>query len=426
MISQAAGFYAQLKRSQWWPLERLRDLQWRRIHELIVHSYENVPFYREKFDQAGIKPGDIRSFDDLPLIQPSTKSELREAFSETWLAKGYSASDCKEAVTSGSTGAPLKFLMDKRSLAFRFALNMRTLEMSDYRLGQKLFQVSPPLSGKLGAGFSTKAIDAVLRRVTIPPFETDMENKVARLIEFRPQAIVGYGSYIKTLAELVREKGAEVRIKSIMTTSEALLDDTREELERVFGGRVFDQYGSVETGRTAAQCTAQGGYHMNLEGALIEVIDENGGHAAPGALGEVIVTNLMNYAMPFLRYRQEDMAALSQPGRCECGRELPMLERISGRLNDVIVTAGGRRIMPEYFYLTIREITGLNQFQVAQVSADKLKVLFTPGPDFDESKLAEVKKEYDRYFTDMEVAWERVDRIDKISGKHRHIMALRK
>ncbi len=424
MLALALKHYLELRSSQWRPREELMDLQQRRLGALIAHAYENVPFYRAWFDRAGVKPADIRGPSDLSLLPPCAKDDLRPAFSRP--ADNFKAADCVEAVTSGSTGAPLKFYMDKRSLAFRFAMNLRTLEFSTYRLGKKLFQVSPPLSGKLKSGLKTKLIDAALRRLTVPPFEQDLETKLNQLLAYRPDAIVGYTSYIKSLADLVQTSGASCPLGSVMTTSEKLLPGTRRQLHEVFGGQVFDQYGSVESGRAATECAAGRGYHINVEGVLIEIVNEAGEPAAPGESGEVLVTNLLNYASPFVRYRVGDRAALAPDRPCECGRELPRLDRIEGRLNDIILAPDGRRILPEYFYLTLREIDGLAQFQIRQESTRGLKVLYTREADFNEEQRRQVELEYERYLSDMSVIWEPVKRIEKIAGKHRHIVALKK
>ena len=423
MFLEAFGNYRKLKKSQWWETEKLLSLQWSRFKEILKFSYDNVPFYKEAFDDAGITPHDIKVYSDLVKLPTCDKNDLRAAFPDKWLAKTYSASDCSEAVTSGSTGDPLKFYIDKGSLAFRFAVNMRTLEISDYHLGHKLFQVSPPVSGKLNSGFKEKLINTVLRRTVVPPFETDIENKFHQLASFKPKAIVGYTSYIKSLADMSKQLDEKVRIPVIMTTSEMLLPETRKDIEETFGGKVFDQYGSVEMGRMSAQCNAGDGYHINAESVLVEVIGRDGKHAKPGEEGELICTNLMNYTTPFIRYKVGDFGTILEK-QCSCGRGLPLMGEIGGRLNDIITTPSGKKIMPEYFYLTLREIKGLNQFQVVQTSASTLKILYTPEEGFDEARRIESETQYKEYLKDMTVSWEKVKEIKKISGKHKHIISL--
>jgi phenylacetate-CoA ligase len=420
MFRETLSYYLQLRKSQWWPREKLLEFQWKKAKAIIDHAYENVPFYQEKFDKAGIKPSDIRSLSDLTQVPPSTKQELRLAFPGRWLAKNYLASECVEAATSGSTGAPLAFFLDRRSLAWRFALNMRTLEFSTYRPPQKLFQVAPPLSGKIAAG-KAGVIDVLLRRLTVSPFEADVDSKFKRLIDYKPSAIVGYTSYIKALADIAGSRA--LKIPTIMTTSETLLDTTRAQLAEAFGGQVFDQYGSVETGRSAGECIA-GGYHINLEGVLLEIVGPTGEPAKPGESGEVLLTHLMNYATPFIRYRLEDTASFAPDLPCGCGRELPSLGSIGGRLNDVIVTPRGRKIIPQFFSRTIREITGLREFQVMQSSPETINLLYVAGPDLDESARRQVEEKFARELSDVKLTWKRVNNIAKINGKHRYIVSL--
>ena len=413
-------YWLRLRRSQWRSADEMEADQWRRFRAILRHAYENVPFYRERLDAAGVTPGDIQTRADLPLIPVSTKAELRAAFPGGVLARGYRQQHCYSAVTSGSTGEPFRVLFDADALAYKLAVNLRSIEMAGYRPGDRLFQAGDPI--KAGGRFAGRAIDTLMRRTVVSSTEKDLDALWSRLQGCNPDVIVGFASMIKTLADAAGGRGEALGVKAAITTAETLTPAARRSIESAFNTAVYDQYGGEEFGRVAQQCEARGGYHINTESVLVEII-RDGQPAAEGESGEIIITSLVNRAMPLIRYRMGDLGRFGGGG-CGCGRQMPMLSAIGGRLNDVIVTPAGSRILPEYLYHMMNLIDGVAGFQVVQEAASSLAVSIMADEGFDALKADAVLDEMRQHIADCEIRLEMVDSIEPVAGKQRHIISL--
>lgn len=413
--------WLQFRKRQWRSREDIEAEQWARVKDIIKYAYDEVPFYHDKFEKAGIKPEDIKTKEDLLLIPVTTKDELRANFPERVISKRYKQKDCFPAVTSGSTGEPLHLVFNKDAVACKMAAGLRSIEMAGYKPGDRIFQVAPPL--KAGGKFMQKAVNGVMRRTIMPVFEKDISSRVERLMKQPPDIVVGYTSLIRILAEHFSENGIDCKAKSVITTSEMLTQNTRQTIERAFNASVYDQYGSVEFGRIAQQCEKRFGYHINTENSFVEFL-RDGKHAGENETAEIVVTSLINRAMPLIRYKIGDYGRYTTAS-CPCGRGLPLLLEIRGRLNDVIVTPGGNKILPEYFYLTIRQITGVGEFQVIQQAKDLIVIRVAREKDYDSDKAREIFEQMRSYLDDMRLEFDIIDSFPCGGGKHRHIIALR-
>jgi phenylacetate-CoA ligase len=205
-----------------------------------------------------------------------------------------------------------------------------------------------------------------------------------KLVLWQPSVLVAYVSSATMLARLVRTKGIEgIRPAAIQTSAEVLTDDARELLESTFRCPVFDRYGCREVGNIAHECDAHQGLHILGENNLVELLDLNGFNVEPNQPGRIIVTNLNNYAMPFIRYEVGDMGVASQKA-CTCGRSLPLMDSIVGRTSDVITSPSGRLLHGEFFTHLFYKLDGIHQFRVVQETRRNLHVQIVPGPGFDQ------------------------------------------
>jgi phenylacetate-CoA ligase len=153
-------------------------------------------------------------------------------------------------------------------------------------------------------------------------------------------------------------------------------------MERVFGaGKVFDQYGAREM-YVASECREHAGYHVHAEVVIVEVVDSNDRPCAPGERGRVLVTDLSNHAFPFVRYEVGDVAVAGAPEPCACGVTLPRLQRIEGRVSDLVVLRDRILTAPGFCHL-FTAVDGVRSFQVRQDASDRIRVLIDPGPEYD-------------------------------------------
>jgi len=213
-------------------------------------------------------------------------------------------------------------------------------------------------------------IDALFnRRLFVPPFELSDENLarfIRKLTRHQPVLIDGYAESFNFLASYLQRHGRlKISPKGIMSSAQTLPDGSRRVIEEAFGCRVFDKYGSREFSGIAYECEAHEGHHVVGEGYIVEIL-KDGRPAAPGEVGEVVITDLTNLAMPFIRYANGDLAVPAEPGVCPCGRAHPRLASIEGRVTETLTDGSGARVNGLVFNVVIAHLAqAIRQFQEA-------------------------------------------------------------
>ena len=193
---------------------------------------------------------------------------------------------------------------------------------------------------------------------------------------FRPRMLFGYPSALSQLAFRARRTGLrmdDVGIRVAFCTSEVLRPEWREAIGTVFGCGVVNEYGARDAGFIARECPA-GGLHVTAEELIVEIVDDAGAPLPDGEEGEIVVTNLAGPEFPFIRYRTGDRGVLSR-ARCGCGRGLPMLERISGRANDGLVTQAGGWVHGSAVNHLMRDLPGLKAYRIEQDALDRVRIM---------------------------------------------------
>jgi phenylacetate-CoA ligase len=209
---------------------------------------------------------------------------------------------------------------------------------------------------------------------------------------FKPDVVIGYTSAMTEFAKYIKSKNIKChRPNSVIATAEQLFSEQRQILENVFCCPVFNRYGSREVMLIASECEKHNGLHMNIDNLYIEIL-RNGKPANPGEMGEVVITDLFNYGMPFIRYQIGDYAVPSQSA-CTCGRGLPLLKEISGRTFDAIITLDGRKLTGLYFTHLMGNISGIEQFQIIQKRRDHLLVKIVKNNLYSESTTKQINEE---------------------------------
>jgi phenylacetate-CoA ligase len=240
------------------------------------------------------------------------------------------------------------------------------------------------------------------------------------LCAWAPDYVDSYPSAVSTLAALFREQGLPApRLRAVITSSETLLDSQRDAIAETFGARCFDQYGCTEQTVYVSQCET-GTYHVHPEYGIVEVLGATGEPVAPGESGELVCTSFTNDAFPLLRYRMGDMATAGEPG-CACGRAFPVLQRIEGRMDDLLVTPDGRRVgRLDPVFKGRRTIA---EAQIVQESALDVRVRLVPAAGYADADGESVARELRaRLSPEMRVRIERVEGIERgPSGKFRAV-----
>ncbi len=329
---------------------------------VVETTAEHSAFYRELWDRGPGPASDCPPLDGLPVL---TKSDLADIDGRFPLADYHGR--VVRCVTSGSTGKPMTFLRSVEQESWFWALRFRIWGWAGYRPGDPYLTVNlnPRTAWK-------KKLQDVLFRCSYLTFNADnldAERIAGTLARKRIPHLNGFSSSLFVLAQYMLEHDVRVPgVTGVTATGDTLFAPYREALESAFGVRVLDYYGAGGEGfHVASQCLESGTrYHLHPENAVLEILGEDG-PAPPGHPGRIVLTQLHNDAMPLVRYELGDLAVAAPPdARCSCGRTLPMLERLEGRLPDLITVPGGSYLVPHFFVVLMKGLEGVYRYQVVQ------------------------------------------------------------
>lgn len=274
----------------------------------------------------------------------------------------------------------------------------------------------------------SRLVNALMHRRTVLN-AYDMDDKaiaayVGLLKREQPGLILGYASSLAFIAEYVARHGITgLAPKGIISSAEALSPERRAAISATFKCPVYDRYGSREFANIAQQCEQLNGLHVFADRVHVEVLRPDGSECAPGERGEIVVTDFFNGAMPFIRYRTGDLGACaSKP--CSCGRGLPLLESVEGRVTEIIVGPNGKYYACPGPVLLASGIPGIVQMQVVQDRISAIEVRVAPGAEWTQSSRELLVARVRELLGDVEVSITMVDRIPPAaSGKHQFVIS---
>jgi len=419
---KSSRFLKELERSQWQGPEEIKRLQWKRLKAMLDHAYQNVPFYHRRFKESGLKPSDITIPSDMLKLPILTKGDIRRGLGGDIRAKNLREDRFVRNSTGGSTGEPLVFFNDKIQMQYRWASTNRNLRWTSYNIGDKIVKIwsatqdlarSATLESRLGNFF--------WRRRVLSAYHMDkktMEEYLEILEEYQPHLVVGYSSALVLLSKYMKHEGVEEDVGAVISTAETLFPHHKDLIADRFNCEVFNRYGSREFSTLAHECEAHSDLHMNAENLFIEIVRDDE-HVVSGELGEIIVTDLHNFCMPFIRYSIGDMGVAAD-GTCSCGRGLPLIEKIEGRIHSVLVTESGKFVPGEFFPHLFKDAEGIKKFQVVQEKKRSLLIRMVKGEAYSQEEMDKMLKIVERYFGEnTEIAVEFVDEIpESESGKY--------
>ena len=387
---------AELNRTQWLSREELLALQQDKLHCLLKYAYTFVPYYHRLFDQVGFQPDDIltdgASFQKIPTI---SKAAITDNFDDLITTDPSRRRRLSQSVTGGSTGHPLIFMHDSNFLDYVSADDHRHIQWIGWQFGEcHAYIWGTDHEVAIQQALRTRLIDWALNRFVTNAFALSEESMTAFAREIqrkRPKVLVGYASALERFAEFVQEHYLnDIKFLGIVSSAEVLYPNQREMIERTFGCGVLDRYAARELGGIACECPEHTGFHISVEDVYVEIL-RDGVPVPIGEEGDIVVTNLNNYGMPFIRYHVEDVGQLSNVV-CRCGRGLPMMQVVHGRAIDIFETKDGRAIYGSFFIRLLRDISEVKQFQVIQKSYDHIVVSIVKRAPLPPERLAFVER----------------------------------
>lgn len=416
-----------MEASQWWPRQRILDLQLKRLQALLQDVAAHVPYYRELFARTGFDPAAVRSVADLQALPFLTKAEIR-AHSDALRADN--AAGLARFNTGGSSGEPLIFFIGTERVTHDVAAKWRATRWWDVDIGDREIVVwGSPI--ELGTQDRVRLVrDALMRTELLPAFEMSdakVDGFIARIRERRPKMLFGYPSAISHIALRAEQRGVrldDLGVKVVFCTSERLYDHQRETISRLFGCPVANGYGGRDAGFIAHECPS-GNMHITAEDIVVEIIDEAGRVLPPGQSGEIVVTHLATRDYPFIRYRTGDIGTLGEEA-CPCGRGLPILKDIQGRSTDFVVAEDGTVLHGLSLIYILRDMPGVRAFKIVQETRSHTRALIVPeaGASTEGLDMTVIEGFRRRLGAGVEVSVEFVESIPaEKSGKFRYVVS---
>jgi phenylacetate-CoA ligase len=399
-----------------WPRPELEAWQRRKLAALLDHARARVPYWRKTLRASGEELAHPERFCEIPFLTKELIQQEGDALVDTGPSRGR----VTRSSTGGSTGRNIWFLLDMETNDRRRAAALLTDTWEDVRPGTRTVTLwGSPLDAHPSR--LSRTYDALANRLLLSAYRLDeaaVESHCQRLRAFRPEIVISYPSILAHFARRMgKDRCRALALRRIFTSAEALFPSIRLELEDLFGCPVRNRYASREFGMIAAQCPVGERLHVMDPRFLIESVSQD------GAPPELVVTDLDNRLQPFIRYRIQD-AARVVPDPCPCGRPFTLLESVEGRSLDVIATPSGRAFGGTFFTLVLRPSDrAVEQFQVVQEAADRVRVLVVKGPGWTDARGAEIQATLERELQGMTCRIESVQQIPELSsGKRRFVV----
>lgn len=372
-----------LNKQQWKSPEEIEKLQLAKLQRQIKRAYEHTSYYRSKLDAAGIKPNSIRRLSDLQWLPLTTKSDVVAA-GDALYAQDIHQDECVWMKTSGSSGSPLSLPFTKSDKDHRALKELRALMANGYNFSDKMLIFVEPRCVVKEKALPQKF--GLIRRDYMSIYDSE-EEQLNRINELQPEVIYGYTSTLRILGEVLAGSRKLTKPPKILMSSAELLDPaTRRLIKEGFGIEPNDFYGSMEFGWIAWQCQERSGYHINSDCVIAECL-KDGKPVAPGEEGELVITNLHSDAAPLIRYVTGDTVSFTTE-KCKCGRTLPRIASVNGRLADCISLKDGRKLSPYVVTCAVEDVPGVRQFQVIQDKDGTINVnLLESRYEVDESRV---------------------------------------
>ncbi len=382
--SPRRAYWKKLERTQYFSRQQLEDIQWRRLQVLWDYMWQHNTFYRKRFQENGLRQEDLKSIEDIRRVPILTKKDIRQ-YGKAMISNGFNKEELLHFQTGGSTGKALDIYITEECSELRNACARRHDRWTGWEPGEPVGAVWG--NPKLPANLRERIIDACVQPyIYLDTMAVSEESVLAFSRDWqriKPTLLFGHAHSIYLLAQQVERLHIEsIAPKGIISTSMMLLPHERELIEKVFHCSVTDRYGCEEVSLIGCECEKHQGMHMNIEHLVIEFLKEDGSEAAPGEPGQIVVTDLMNKAMPFIRYRVEDVG-IPLDSTCSCGRGLPLMDKVVGRVADFLIKQDGTKVAGiSLIENTLTKLPALDQMQIVQESINDICLNIVPGEGY--------------------------------------------
>lgn len=396
--------------------EEWKNFQEQGLRKLLIYVYKYVPYYEKRFKELGLNIKDLENFslknlNKLPLLE---KKDVQDNLND-FISKKSKRFFLHPYETGGTTGTPLKVYYSTKTHNYIYAANVARIynwakvKPGDKHItfgGRSIFQEKnkPPFW----------RYNLFEKQFYMSAFHLSKDTAFSymkKINSFSPVYINGYTSAIYYMAKYILENGFELKgLKAVLTSSDNLTKQMREIIKKTFGCPVFDAYSSVEGCCLISECEFQK-LHISPDVGIIEILSEDGKETEPGEIGEIVATGFLNLVFPLIRYKMGDLAIKSEDKKCECGRQMPLVEEILGREEDYLILKDGRASAS--FSKAFEGVEGIYEGQVIQHDYDKIRIFLVINEKFNEKEKEKFLKNIYKLFGQLDIKLEFVDKIER-------------
>ncbi|MGZ8515800.1 MAG: phenylacetate--CoA ligase family protein [Chitinophagaceae bacterium] len=411
-------------------LSKSRDECIRKILTIHVHAFRTCRYYKELWESIGYNPEITTKSGSIVEIPLLTK-DIIESQKTKMISSLYKLEDLEKSFTGGTSGNPTSFYRNRECTIEREGRLLGILELCGYRASDRCGLIWGAHQDFPGAN-ENQGIKARIRKFTLgkeklccnvltPEMLREYHDRLRR---FQPDVLYGYPNAIREFAEYIQgEKLEPITVGKIYCTAERLSEATRKKLEEVFSGEVFNLYNTREHGCIGFECRRHNGFHIDIGNVYVEIM-EDGKPVPAGQPGEIVVTDLLNYGMPFIRSRIGDRGVLSlEP--CDCGIHLPLLASLEGRESDVLLMPDGSKVAGLMMLDMFEDMSTIKNIQIIQESLHEIMINLETAEEMTEKFTWYVKSQAMKFIGEgVNIVVNKVDQIPKnpISGKTREVV----
>jgi phenylacetate-CoA ligase len=376
-------FYDMLVESQYWPYERLLEYQREQLSFLLRHARKNVPFYENRLDAVSRADGSIDwdRWHEIPIVRRQDLQQRREEMHARQVPND--AGRMTVATSSATTGVPVVSSHNQQMFLKSGAAKLRChiAHKLDFSKNHVTITLDDPPAGAWPDGRDVGAwgprwLPGQRGRV----LELNIGEPPQRFLEFMARKEAGYlsATAVRTCAFALeaRRLGMDVALDYVMTRGDGATSDQVELIREIFGAEVLGLYSSKEGHAMACPCPEHSRYHVNMETVLLEIVGSDGRPCVPGETGRVLITPYFNFSQPLIRYDLSDLATVGMA--CDCGRTLPVIDSIVGRVIQMFHLPDGGVVMPELPFFATRAMNA-DMVQMAQVGPNDVEIRYVPA-----------------------------------------------
>ena len=380
-------YMKEMEKSQYYNLQRLKENQFILFKKILDHAYRHTSYYKNILDKHGITPQEIRDESDIKKIPILTKNDIQNNF-DSLISDTYKKETLIPFKTGGSTGKSITVLKDFRCMELEVGSAYRSFRWAGWNLGVPWGRVwgNPPERVTLKQKLHNILIEPQIYLDTMNMSSRSMFEFIEKWNKLNPKILHGHSHSIYIFAEFCKNQKIDtIRPDGIISTSMMLMEPERNIIEDAFQCKVTNLYGCEEVALIGCECEKHKGLHLNMENIFVETINSKNNNVSYGEQGAIVVTSLLNMAMPLIRYKIEDMGVLSN-GKCSCGRCLPLLEKITGRVADFLVKKDGSLVAGvSLVERTLTALPGIRQLQIIQEDMSNIIINLVKGNLYNEN-----------------------------------------